>query len=124
MLFLLGVIRVIERLIAFRGKPESIVSDNVPEFRGNAVRTCFDEQKIAQQFIDPGKPMQNALCESFNGRFRDECLNETLFFDIQQAQTLIEDWRHDYNNHRPHSGLGGQTPKEFCKMQTTFQLAV
>ncbi len=118
------VIRVIARLIAFRGKPESIVSDNGPEFRCNDVRAWFDEQKIAQQFIDPGKPMQNALCESFNGRFRDECLNETLFFDIQQARSLIEDWRHDYNNHRPHSGLGGQTPNEFCQMQTKFQLAV
>ena len=118
------VIRVIEQLIAFRGKPQSIVSDNGPEFRCGAMLAWSKEKDILQQFIDPGKPMQNALVESFNGRFRDECLNENLFFDIQQARTTIENWRHDYNNHRPHSGLGGKTPKEFYRMNTTLPLAV
>ena len=118
------VARVLDRLIAMRGKPNSIVCDNGPEFTCGAMQEWSKERGVSLQFIEPGKPMQNALVESFNGRFRDECLNENLFFDTSHARILIEAWRYDYNNIRPHSSLQGKSPKEFSKLHAPFLLAV
>lgn len=109
------VARVLERVCAVRGHPERLVSDNGPEFTGHAVDTWAYQHGVQWQFIEPGKPVQNAYVESFNGKFRDECLNEHWFARLDQARMLIEDWRRDYNEVRPHSSLENQTPREFAR---------
>ena len=108
------VTRVLERLRTERGLPERVVSDNGPEFTGQAVDSWAYQRGVQWQFIEPGKPVQNAYVESFNGKFRDECLNEHWFERLEQAQTIVELWRQDYNEARPHSSLGNQTPREFA----------
>ena len=109
------VVRVLDRVAAVRGYPKAIVCDNGPEFRGEALDQWAYEHGVALQFIQPGKPIQNAFAESFNGRLRDECLNESWFVSLPDAQRTIEAWRIDYNVARPHSGLAGRTPEEFAK---------
>jgi putative transposase len=109
------VVRVLERLSGTRGLPKAIVCDNGPEFRGEALDQWADRCGVALQFIQPGKPIQNAFAESFNGRLRDECLNESWFVSLADAKQTIEAWRVDYNVARPHSGLAGRTPEEFAK---------
>jgi putative transposase len=108
------VTRVLERLRAVRGLPERLVSDNGPEFTGQAVDNWAYQHRVQWQFIEPGKPVQNAYIESFNGKFRDECLNEHWFERLEQARVIVEDWRRDYNEERPHSSLGQRTPLEFA----------
>jgi putative transposase len=104
------------RISAYRhGKPDRIVLDNGPELTSNAMLAWSEKQNDFLDFIRPGKPIENAICESFNGKFRDECLNENCFLDINHARAIIEDWRDDYNRRRPHSSLGGLTPKEFAR---------
>ena len=95
-----------DELIEQRGKPGMVVSDNGTEFTSNAMLAWAEEHKIDWHFIAPGKPMQNGFCESFNGRMRDELLNETLFFGLDHARTAITEWVDDYNERRPHSALG------------------
>jgi putative transposase len=109
------VVTVLDRVAAERGYPLSIVCDNGPEFRGEALDQWAAAHGVTLQFIDPGKPIQNAFAESFNGRFRDECLNESWFVSLADAQRTIEAWRVDYKVARPHSGLAGRTPEEFAK---------
>lgn len=108
------VIRVLDRLIELRGKPEAIRSDNGPEFAGNALDAWAYRTGVKLDFIQPGKPTQNAYCESFNGKFREECLNDNQFQAVVEAQVVIEAWRVDYNEERPHSSLNGLTPSEFA----------
>jgi putative transposase len=91
-----------------------IVSDNGTEFTSNAILRWADEMRVDWHYIAPGKPIQNAFIESFNGRLRDELLNETLFSSLPQARVLLANWRRDYNENRPHSGLGWRTPIEFA----------
>jgi len=93
-----------------RAKPKSIVSDNGTELTSNAILSWTAEAGIEWHYIDPGKPMQNAFVESFNGRLRDEFLNETLFTSLMQARLALEEWRRDYNTVRPHSRIGWLTP--------------
>ncbi len=112
------VVRVLDRIVAERGKPERIVLDNGPELTGNALAKWADDGKITLRFIDPGKPAQNAYTESFNGRFRDECLNQQWFIGLADARTIVEAWRQDYNQVRPHSALGYATPAEFARAKT------
>lgn len=107
------VIRELNTLIAARGQPESIVSDNGTELTSNAVLAWTQETRTRWHYIAPGKPTQNAFCEAFNARFRDECLNETLFRDIAHARVAIASWVCDYNTARPHSALGYKTPAAF-----------
>jgi putative transposase len=109
------VVRVLEQLGATRGLPKAIVCDNGPEFRGEALDQWADRRGVALQFIQPGKPIQNAFAESFNGRFRDECLNESWFVSLTDARQTIEAWRVDYNVARPHSSLADRPPEEFAK---------
>jgi putative transposase len=106
---------VLEQLAITRGVPKAIVCDNGPEFRGEALDQWADRRGVALQFIQPGKPMQNAFAESFNGRLRDECLNESWFVSLADARATIEAWRVDYNVARPQSGLADRTPEEFAK---------
>ena len=107
------VIRVLDYLVLLNGKPKQITCDNGPEFRASKTQEWAEKMGIKLNFIQPGKPMQNAFIESFNGKFRDECLNENLFFDLSEAKRKIEHWREDYNTERPHSSLGYQTPSQF-----------
>ena len=108
------VARELTRLVAEHGKPAMIVSDNGTEFTSNAILAWAQERRIAWHYIAPGKPMQNAYIESFNGRMRDELLNETLFLSLVQAREIITAWVADYNAERPHSSLGYQTPAAFA----------
>ncbi|MEP9371300.1 IS3 family transposase [Mesorhizobium sp. KR1-2] len=110
----LRVARELNRLIAERGKPKMIVSDNGSEFTSNAILAWADQARLEWHYIAPGKPMQNGFIESFNGRLRDELLNETLFSSLAQARAALNIWRTDYNAARPHSQLGWQTPDEFA----------
>ncbi|MBL8863645.1 MAG: transposase family protein, partial [Planctomycetes bacterium] len=107
------VIRVLERAIELRGKPEVIVTDNGPEFTCIALDAWARSRGIHLHWIEPGKPVQNAYVESFKGRFRDACLNQHHFLGLDDARALIEDWRQDYNRIRPHTSLDGQTPEDF-----------
>ena len=108
------VARELDRLMTERGRPQMIVSDNGSEFTSNAIIAWADRAKVEWHYIAPGKPMQNAFIESFNGRLRDELLNETLFSTLSQARAALGDWRSDYNGSRPHSALGWQTPSAFA----------
>ncbi len=108
------VARELDRLMAERGRPRMIVSDNGSEFTSNAILAWADSARVEWHYIAPGKPMQNAFIESFNGRLRDELLNETLFSTLNQARAALAGWRSDYNGSRPHSRLGWQTPSAFA----------
>ena len=108
------VIRVLERLIEERGRPDVIVHDNGPEFTSNMILEWAYSKKLKLCPIQPGKPVQNAFVESFNGRLRDECLNQHWFRDVAEARDLIEDWKEDYNAVRPHGSLEGMTPREYA----------
>ncbi len=115
------VVRVLEWLRETRGLPEEIVTDNGPEFISVALDRWAWERKVKIRFIQPGKPNQNCYVESFNGRFRDECLNQHVFHSLAHAKDLIEEWRYDYNRLRPHTSLGGKTPEEFVREQLQKQ---
>jgi len=104
--------RELDLLIASRGKPRSIISDNGTELTSNAILSWCADTRVDWHYIDPGKPMQNPFIESFNGRLRDEFLNETLFTSLMQARLALEEWRRDYNTVRPHSRIGWLTPAE------------
>jgi putative transposase len=108
------VVRVLDRLAETRGLPELIIVDNGPELTGRELDAWAYRRRVQLQFIRPGKPVENAYIESFNGKFRDECLNENWFTDLQDARTKIESWRIDYNSFRPHSSLDNQTPEEYA----------
>jgi transposase InsO family protein len=108
------VARELTALIERRGKPQMIVSDNGTEFTSNAILSWSREHRVEWHYIAPGKPMQNGYIESFNGRMRDELLNESLFLDLNQARQTIAIWVADYNTARPHSSLGYRTPADYA----------
>jgi len=109
------VARELTDLIVRRGKPGMIVSDNGTEFTANAILTWSKDHEVEWHYIAPGKPMQNGFVESFNGRMRDELLNETLFHGLDHARALIREWAEDYNSCRPHSSIGYQTPAAYAE---------
>jgi putative transposase len=106
------VARELDAAIAIRGRPRSIVSDNGTELTSMAILRWSQERGVAWHYIAPGKPQQTGFSESFNGKLRDERLNETLFTSLRHAQMVLSIWRLDYNTVRPHSKLGGRTPAE------------
>jgi len=110
------VAQVLDRVGGRRGLPRSIRVDNGPEFTGRALDEWAHRRGVKLEFIRPGKPVENAFIESFNGRIRQECLNQHWFLDLDDARRTIEAWRISYNTNRPHSGIGGKTPAEFAKM--------
>jgi len=113
------VARELNAIISRRGgKPKTIVSDNGTEFTSMAILKWCQETKIGWHYIAPGKPQQNGFVKSFNGSFRDECLNETLFSSLAEARHHINHWKEDYNVTRPHSSLGNLTPRETSLLQT------
>ena len=107
--------RILDAICSQRGKPLVIRTDNGPEFTGEAMLTWAHRHGIALRLIEPGKPNQNAYVESFNGRLRDECLNEHWFTSLAHARAIIEAWRREYNEERPKRSLGGLTPAQFAK---------
>ena len=109
------VVRALDRLADLKGLPASIRVDNGPEFISKVLDEWAYRNGVKLDFIRPGKPTENCYAESFHGRFRDECLNENYFSDIQEAKNTIEEWRIEYNTFRPHSSLGYKTPEEFLK---------
>lgn len=113
------VTRTLERIIEQRGTPEVIRCDNGPELTSRHILGWCEEKKINLVHIQPGKPMQNGHVESFNGRFRDECLNASWFRTLADAKQKIAFWRNEYNSERPHSSLGYRTPNEFAEQLKT-----
>jgi len=109
-----GVISVLEYLFMVRGAPDFIRSDNGPEFIANAIRQWLKEKMVETLYIEPASPWENGYIESFHGRLRDELLNRELFYSVKEAKVLVENWRMEYNNHRPHSSLGYLTPAAFA----------
>ena len=107
------VVRVLDRLSETHGLPQALVMDNGPEFTSKALAAWAKRSGITLHFITPGKPAENGYIESFNGKFRDECLNLHWLLDLADARAMIEEWRADYNRDRPHSSLGYLTPLEF-----------
>ena len=106
------VVRVLDELTATRALPQRIVTDNGPEFAGSALDT-WAFGRVDLHFIEPGKPMQNGYVESFNGKLRDECLNENWFVSLADTRRVVEAFRREYNEDRPHSALGNLTPVEY-----------
>ena len=109
------VVEVLDRLVHERKAPISIVMDNGPEFTGAALDTWAQARGVKLDFITPGRPVQNAFRESFNGKFRNECLDQNLFHDLADARVKIERWRHEYNTERPHSSLNYETPDQVAQ---------
>ena len=112
------VVRELDAVIRQRGRPDTIVSDNGTEYTSNAVLAWADDTGVGWHYIAPGKPQQNGFNESFNGRLRDELLNETLFRSLPHARAVLEAWRRDYNERRPHSKLGWLTPQAYAEALT------
>ncbi len=111
----LTVTRILDHLAITRGLPHTIRTDNGKEFCGRAMLTWAHQHAVNLRLIEPGKPNQNAYIESFNGRLRDECLNETWFLNLAHAQAVIEVWRREYNEERPKKALGGLTPAAYAR---------
>ena len=112
------VTRELDELHYQRGLPEVIVVDNGPEFVSNALDEWAFNRGVKINFITPGKPIENAFIESFNGRLREECLNVNWFMSLKSARRIIEEWRVDFNTERPHSSLNDLTPEEFMRKET------
>lgn len=115
--------RELDALIHRRGQPDMIVSDNGTEMTSHAVLRWCQETGVGWHYIAPGKPMQNAFVESFNGRLRDECLNEHIFGNLAEARKIIENWRIDYNTERPHRSVGGLAPAVFANLNRSTRPA-
>jgi putative transposase len=109
------VVENLERVAELRGYPKSITVDNGPEFCSKAVDGWAYRKGVTLEFIRPGKPVENSFIESFNGRLRDECLNTHLFWSLEDVRDKLEHWREDYNQHRPHSALGYQSPRQYAE---------
>lgn len=115
------VVEVLSKLVSQHGAPRYFRSDNGPEFVSRAILRWSQSENIDIAFIDPGKPWQNGVDESFNGKFRDECLNLEWFRNRTEAKVVIEQWRQHYNGVRPHSSLGYLTPNEFVKQGCSIE---
>lgn len=111
--------RILDGICSLRGKPAVIRSDNGPEFTGKAMLNWAHRNGVTLRLIEPGKPNQNAYVESFNGRLRDECLNEHWFTSLSHARAVIEQWRREYNEERPKRSLGGLTPAQYARQLAT-----
>lgn len=116
--------RILDGICSRRGRPAVIRTDNGPEFVGKAMLNWAYRNGVELKLIEPGKPNQNAYVESFNGRLRDECLNEYWFTSLQHARVVIEQWRREYNEHRPKKSLGGLTPALYAKQLAEKALTI
>jgi putative transposase len=118
------VVRVLDKITAERGYPKTFVMDNGTELTSLAMFAWAAEHRVQLHYIAPSKPTQNAFIESFNGKFRDECLNENTFASIADAREIIEAWHIDYNENRPHRSLGQLTPNEYATAQLRSMIAL
>lgn len=118
----LALTRILDRVALHRGLPQAIRTDNGKEFCGRAMLSWAHGRGVKLFLIEPGKPNQNAYIESFNGRFRDECLNEHWFTSLHHAKVVIEAWRREYNEERPKKSLGGLTPATYARKLAEKQL--
>ena len=109
------LVRILDQLCAFRGRPTVVRTDNGKEFTGKAMLNWTHRNSVALRLIEPGKPNQNAYIESFNGRLRDECLNDHWFISLAHARVVIEAWCREYNEERPKRALGGLTPSAYAR---------
>ena len=109
-----AVIEVLEQVFAERGMPEYLRSDNGPEFIARAIQSWLKQQQVKTHYIEPGGPWQNGYGESFNGKFRDECLNMEVFYSLAEAKSIVQTWLHSCNSERPRSSLAYQTPAGFA----------
>ena len=116
-----NVLHAFSEVMAQRGMPAYLRSDNGPEFMAKEVQHWLGEMGVKTIYIDPGSPWQNGHVESFHNRLRDECLNQELFPSVTEARVVIEEWRRFYNRIHPHSKLGFQSPDEFAKKQIPEQ---
>jgi len=114
------VIAVLDCLFMVRGAPRFLRSDNGPEFVADAIKRWLHDQGVETLHIEPGSPWENGYIESFNGTFRDEVLNRELFHSVKEAKAIAQEWRLEYNHHRPHSSLGYRTPAEFAASCIAF----
>lgn len=114
----------LDRLMALRGAPESITSDNGSEFTGKALDLWAHQAGVKLNFIRPGRPVENSYIESFNGRLRDEGLNVEVFLDLADARSKLDQWRSDYNQHRPHSALADRTPNDLASVATQLSFSL
>jgi putative transposase len=112
------IVEALDTLRLVRGRPAAIVCDNGPEFVSLALDQWADAQEVRLDFIRPGRPVENCFIESFNGKLRDECLNQHHFATLAEAQHAIEHWRQEYNTERPHRGLGQRPPAEYAAVFT------
>ena len=112
----LYVTRLLDRAALFRGYPQAVRTDNGPEFTSRAFMAWAHTDGVRHILIEPGRPMQNGYIESFNGKFRDECLNEQWFQTLHRARSAITAWRQDYNEVRPHSSVGRIPPARFAEL--------
>jgi len=117
------VSRELDQIVAERGMPATIALDNGTEFTSMAILQWVQGNGIDWHYVAPGKPQQNGFIESFNGKLRDECLNETLFSSLADAKEILREWKDDYNQQRPHSSLGNLAPQEFAENKTLDKLA-
>ncbi len=115
------VVRTLESIIAWRGKPRQIRSDNGPEFISSALNDFCHTNGIEQRFIQPGKPMQNGFIERFNKTLREDVLDAYIFESLQQVRTITEQWQNDYNENHPHQSLNGQSPIQYLTSLSTFK---
>ena len=113
------VARLLDEVARKRNLPKSITVDNGSEFYSKVIDSWAYRNKVHLNFIRPGRPVENAFIESFNGRVRDECLNSNLFFSLEDANQKLEEWRIDYNTRRPHSSLENLTPEEYAQRHAT-----
>ena len=111
------VVRILEKVCQQRGYPQTIRVDNGPEFISKSLDMWAYCQKVKLDFSRPGKPTDNAIIESFNGKFREECLDQHWFLSLEEAIQIVNSWRHDYNHDRPHSALGNKSPIAFSSLQ-------
>jgi putative transposase len=119
------VARVLDRIASERGAyPQTLVMDNGPELTSLAVLAWSSRTRVQLHYIAPGRPTQNAFIESFNGKFRDECLNDNIFSSLAEARKIIESWRFHYNHFRPHQSLGQLTPIEFAAAPSPSSLSL
>lgn len=115
------VCRILDEITEKEGKPEMIIVDNGPEFSGRALDEWAYRKGVKLYFIRPGKPVENAYIESFNGRLREECLNSHWFTNLDHARSIVSNWRMEYNENRPHSSLGYLSPNEFIRKEAAVQ---
>jgi putative transposase len=115
------VVRTLEAIIGWRGKPTQIRSDNGPEFISDAVKKFCSANGIEQRFIQPGRPMQNGFIERFNRTYREDVLDAYIFESLGQVRTITDNWQRDYNNHHPHKSLNKQSPIQFLNQPSTFK---